>query len=64
MPDCLKHRLHHSMPECPKCEVEYLRVRVKELEDAIRDLARCDYDHGYAEDNHSATCRKCQILNR
>jgi hypothetical protein len=29
---------------------------------ALTELAPCDFDHGWEEDNHSATCRKCAAL--
>lgn len=43
-PDCVKHYLHHSMPECPQCKVEYLQARVAELEARLSEEVK-DRDH-------------------
>ena len=42
--------------------LECSAARIAELEVALLDLTECDFIHGYAEDTHSASCRKCAIL--
>lgn len=39
-------------------------ARIFEMENLIKDMVDCDWDHGFSEDIHSETCRKCAILRR
>lgn len=61
------HIINGTRHDVPQEVAEHLNTqdeRIAKLEAGLRDLARCDYDHGFAEDTHSKTCRKCQLLNR